>query len=357
MKIVLATGIYPPEIGGPATYVRALEDEFHQQKIDVRVLTYARKHQTPNTKHHHNIVRVPIGLPLVRWFRYARALRRLALDADVIIAFSSVSCGVPLCMAKLTKPKKILRLGGDFFWERYTDHGGMKSLREWYVGVTGYWLLVTGWMMKLLQSFDYIVFSTRFQEEIYEEHYTSLPSHSVIENALPSGMLYKHERHEPFRLLCMGRFVGFKNLPALMKAVNGMEGVTLTLVGDGPMRSKLQKIAGENVSFRAPLHGDEKEKVLIEHDLLVISSITEISPNVALEARASGLPVLLTQETGLSKSLTDGMVIRDLSSSEKITEAIREVMEQYGEITECASRPVNKRGWKEVADEWLSLIS
>jgi glycosyltransferase involved in cell wall biosynthesis len=273
---------------------------------------------------------------------------------------------VPLVMARLKGPKKILRLGGDFFWERYTDQGGMKSLRDWYSS-THYSLLTTHWLMqRLLRAFDHVAFSTRFQEGICEKHCRALPLHSVIENALPEGSKTTHHRHEPFRLLFMGRFVGFKNLPALLEAVSALDGVTLTLVGDGPMKIALQRQPvgalhatplREKVVFLSPAHGDEKQCIFSDHDLLVLPSITEISPNVALEARAVGLPVLLTKETGLSERLREGMVVRDLSLPGKIADAIREVMQNYERVAEDAAQDPPGRGWGEVVEEWLSLMS
>lgn len=370
MKIVLATGIYPPQIGGPATYCRALACELKMLGANVSVLTYARKSQDPNSKFQKNsksqfpipnsdfdVIRISNSIPVIRWFAYARALRRHASDADAVIAFSSVSAGVPLWLSRIKKPKKYLRLGGDFFWERYTALGGMLGLRNWYGSKGGKNPILHSFMQWLLNKFDHIVFSTKFQESIYRNHYSKLPSYSVLENALPSGNPQKHEKHDPFKILFMGRFVGFKNLPTLVQAVNEMTGVTLTLVGDGPMRSQLEKVAGENVSFHPSVHGEEKQRIFAEHDLMVIPSITEISPNVALEARANGLPVLLTKETGLSEELTNGMIVRNLSSAEKIAEVIQSVIERYSEVSaEAASNP-SERGWGAVADEWISLLS
>jgi len=364
MKIVLATGIYPPDIGGPATYVKELAAQFRSLGDEAVVVSYGKgvvSDQWP-------VISVSKAIPVLRWWRYARKLKKHGGDADIVIAFSSVSCGVPLRMAKLTKPKKILRLGGDFFWERYTDHGGIKSLREWYAGNPK----SLKWMQKLLLSFDHVVFSTRFQEEIYEEYYQKLPTHSVLENALPSGSPQKHKRHEPFRLLFMGRFVGFKNLENLLRALGGLpsskesdiakQEIILTLVGDGPVKARLQSLAQNlglqyTVVFLDPVHGKKKNEIFLMHDLLILPSITEISPNVALEARSNGLPVLLTKETGLSDALTQGMVVRDLSSPEKIIAAITEVMSQYQDIAENASSSTTYRGWNEVAKEWKKLVS
>ena len=47
MKIVLATGIYPPDIGGPATYVRNLAERLTAMGGQVTVIAYAPKGPPP----------------------------------------------------------------------------------------------------------------------------------------------------------------------------------------------------------------------------------------------------------------------------------------------------------------------
>ncbi len=203
LKIVIATGIYPPAIGGPATYARELAERLQVGGAVVNILTYGAQSSD------NNITFVSqSGGPLLRWWRFAQALKRQAADADIIYVLSSVSCGVPLWLSKFTKPKRVLRLGGDFFWERYTDRGGRKDLRTWYASPS-VWRRVMKW---LLQQFDAIIFSTQFQYDIYREHY-SLPEAVVIENALPraEGHL-NHVAHSPLRLLVMSRLVRFKNV-------------------------------------------------------------------------------------------------------------------------------------------------
>ena len=109
MKIVLATGIYPPDIGGPATYSRELASELQKRGEDVTVITYGEVdiEQRKTFDNEDWIVEcVPrFGGPITRWLRYAAVLKRCARDADFVIAFSSVSCGVPIKLARLKKPK------------------------------------------------------------------------------------------------------------------------------------------------------------------------------------------------------------------------------------------------------------
>jgi len=138
--------------------------------------------------------------------------------------------------------------------------------------------------------------------------------------------------------------------------------VMLTFVGDGPMTPHLQSLTKElhiedQVQFLHRVHGEEKQKIFAEHDLLIIPSITEISPNVALEARSVGLPVLLTKETGLSEPLTKGMLLRDLITPEQIHAALVEALQNYEKIAEAAASPLQKRDWNTVAEEWMKLLS
>lgn len=346
MKIVLATGIYPPDIGGPATYVKHLADELSKSHT-VEIVTYGAPRKGVHS--------VALGLPIARWFSYAKQLKQVAKDADVVYAFSSISCGVPLILSGVKKPKKVLRLGGDFFWERYTDHGGRKSLREWYGAGLQVSKFVMGWILK---HFDHIVFSTAFQQEIYMRAYKRLPKNSVIQNALTFDGPFEKNRqlHKPFRLLFMGRFVRFKNIEALIAAMMHISDATLTIVGEGPLDDKLRSLTEKlkltsRVRFVGPVHGADKAEVFTKHDLLVLPSLTEISPNTALEARAAGLPVLLTNQHGLSE-LAAGMTVAPLTNVTDIVSGVKHARE----MSATNYSAMKSRQWSQVASETQSLF-
>jgi glycosyltransferase involved in cell wall biosynthesis len=355
MKIVLATGIYLPDIGGPATYVRELARALAGRGEQVTVLAYGEQ---PDEAQPVPVYRASRrGGVLARWRRYSRLLASHGASADIVYCFSSVSCGVPLWMARLRHPRTLLRLGGDFFWERYTDRGGVKGLREWYESEP--W--IKGIMNGILKHFDHIVFSTMYEDELYERFYPLLPLHSVIENALPQGVPVRHTLHAPMRLLYLGRFVAFKNLGSLILALHECPGMSLTLVGEGPLAGPLRSlIEDERLADRVTIHpavaGDSKQQMFLDHDLLVLPSLTELSPNTALEARAAGLPVLLTQETGLSRTLADAFMLRPLRGPAEIAVALREAQESYPALADRAAAAMPARGWDDVAEEHLQLF-
>jgi glycosyltransferase involved in cell wall biosynthesis len=355
MRIVLATGIYPPEIGGPATYVRELSRALRAKGVEVRIIAYGDSAPDDATD---GVTRVSrAGGPLVRYVRYARALRRMCDGCDVVEAFSSVSVGVPLWLAHVKGPKKILRLGGDFLWERATDAGDSRGLREWY----GHRPRFAGLMNGLLRTFDALIFSTEFQEELFRRAYAHLPPMTVIENVTPQGKPILHAAGRPYRLLSFGRFVAFKNLPSLAAAIALLPDAYLTFVGSGPVEASIRDAvaagAADRVSFLPPLHGAEKERAFREHDLLVVPSTTDISPNAALEARAAGLPVLITRETGLSRTLLEGMVTASLRTPEEIAAAVEECMARYPALAERAAQPLPERGWHTIADEHVAFFT
>ncbi|MBP9850849.1 MAG: glycosyltransferase family 4 protein [Candidatus Peribacteraceae bacterium] len=333
MRIILATGIFPPDIGGPATYVRGVARELTARGDSVTVITYGAQQGYEKPEGYAVVSVGKHGGPLARWMRYRKELIAHGKDADYVCAFTSISAGVPLLLSSLKTPTKVLRLGGDFFWERYTDAGGTKTLRQWYASRFSFWRMVNALIMgRVLRSFDRLVYSTEFQRDIHLSVYHRLPLSSVESNAQPESVLVYHERHSPFRLLFMGRFVRFKNIASLIDAMKLLPDTTLTIVGEGPLETELknrvmQAGVGDRVSFRPSVSGDEKRRLFDEHDLLVLPSLTEISPNTALEARSVCLPVLLTEETGLPE--IPDIIRRTLKTPEEIATAIRDVMEHY----------------------------
>lgn len=356
MHIVLATGIYPPQIGGPATYVRELAGRLKARGANVSVVTFGEESANPHEEWSvHTVSRR--GGPIARWFRYARTLRKVGSDADIIYAFSAVSVGVPLFLSRLRGPRRVLRLGGDFGWERATDKGEQRSLADWYAGKPG----VQRPMELILKQFHHIVFSTAFQESLYERQYMHLPLHSVIENALPQNEPVLHQRHTPLKLLFLGRFVAFKNILSLVDAVALVPDCTLTLVGEGPEETHVRRLVekrglADRVTVETPVQGQDKRTVFLSHNALILPSFTEISPNAALEARSLGLPVVLTEETGLSLPLRQGMVIATLRSPDQIAAAIKTLIADYDACAARAAAPLPARPWEVVADEHMALF-
>ena len=93
MKIVLATGIYPPETGGPATFVPAFARELQRRGYGVTVVTYGTE-QTHRDGGWDVSVVSRFGGPVLRYLRYAWRTFLEARRADLIFLQGPVSEGL-----------------------------------------------------------------------------------------------------------------------------------------------------------------------------------------------------------------------------------------------------------------------
>ena len=80
LKIVLATGIYPPDIGGPATYVAKLAEELPKRGCEVKVVTYGEMRNAEcGMRNDGNVSCITRGQNIVfRYLKYFLAVYRLA---------------------------------------------------------------------------------------------------------------------------------------------------------------------------------------------------------------------------------------------------------------------------------------
>jgi len=113
MKVVIATPLYPPEIGGPATYVKELEEGLPSYGIDVIVVKFSDVRRWPK---------------LLRHYLYYRKILAVANNADAILALDPVSVGLPAMKAsKALKKPFVVKIAGDYAWEQGVQRFGVKQ--------------------------------------------------------------------------------------------------------------------------------------------------------------------------------------------------------------------------------------
>lgn len=181
-------------------------------------------------------------------------------------------------------------------------------------------------------------------------------SKQAIENAIRLGMArtrlnflpnvvdtskFAPEPTEPgplTRILTIGRIVPQKRLDRFIRTVAKVQrastgGIKGVLVGDGPGRAKLEKIALEAglTSKSVEFHGLKSDVADFYHnaDVFLLTSDWEGTPNVVLEAMASGLPVVATSVGGVSALIRHGETgyLVDPEDEDSLVEAVRDLVE------------------------------
>ena len=112
-------------------------------------------------------------------------------------------------------------------------------------------------------------------------------------------------------VLYVGRISQEKGLAVLADAfrlaATSHPELELVLIGEGPYRDALgRRLAGTPHRFLGPLTGSALSSAYASADLFCLPSRTETFGQVALEAAASGLPVIVTDQGGAHESVVDG---------------------------------------------------
>jgi colanic acid/amylovoran biosynthesis glycosyltransferase len=117
-------------------------------------------------------------------------------------------------------------------------------------------------------------------------------------------------------VLHVGRLVEKKGTKVLIEALANVADAKLIVIGDGPLRTALQRQArelGDRVRFLGELPSDEVAQWMRRASVLAAPSLTaadgdaEGLPNVVVEAAASGLPVVGTRHSGIPEAIEDGV--------------------------------------------------
>lgn len=177
---------------------------------------------------------------------------------------------------------------------------------------------------EVLRGFDGLVFGAEYQRALWRRHYRiGRAAHSVvIYNGIDAERFLRPVAPLPLpatwhagRLVAgtIGQLRPEKGQLTLLRALallrdRGLQ-IGLLIVGAGPERTALEKeIARLALADRAHLTGQLRDvrPCLAAMDLFVLPSRSETFSNAALEAMASGLPVICTSVGGMPEMLRHG---------------------------------------------------
>lgn len=171
----------------------------------------------------------------------------------------------------------------------------------------------------------------------------------------------RYNRNGSFKFIYAGRVSKEKNIEVMLKAFSQLIetgcDADLIIVGDGPQRDELQmKYNDPQIVFTGYLYGEEIAEAYASADLFVFPSLTDTFGNVVLEAHASGLPAIVTNEGGpqeIVESHESGIVV-GARTPEEMFGAMRRVVtdqELYERLKANAVRKAGESRWEHALEK------
>lgn len=330
MKILIATGVFPPDIGGPAQYAKNLFDEFDKEGHETVVARYGIEHD------------LPIGIRQAVFF--IKTFWHL-FSAHYAIAMDTFSVGIPtIIAARILGKKVVVRIAGDFLWESYVERTGhLITLRRFYEELPKLSLKekIVFWLSKkILIRAHKLVFSTEWQRDIWITAYGLHEKQTtIIENFFRKEEGMPHTKKN---FIWAVRPLRLKNGRMLYRAFAEAKKADPELVLDDgryPYEEMLHRIR----SCYA----------------VILPSISDVSPNLILDAISYNKPFIVTVESGYTEKFKNIGLFIDPFNEKDITKKILTLADgaEYEKYKGKVARYVFSHSYTKIASEYLKLYS
>ena len=308
MRVVFLTGIWPPDIGGPATHGPDFAAFLRDRGHEVNVVTMGDREPTERP--------VPVqwvkrGRPfVVRYPQVAVAGYRLARHADVVYATATYAAASAAAAA--ARRPLVAKLVSDPAYERARRYGLFAGTLEAFQTDRSVRTLPLKRLRTVaLRQARRIVVPSRYLAEIAAGWGVDRTRIEVLLNPTPAPIDVEPAALADGTFVFVGRLTEQKALPVALAAFAEVPEAKLVLVGDGPERASLQRRVAElglhdRVRFLGSLPRDEVLRQLAGARAAVLSSAWENLPHAAVEALSVGTPVVATAVGGVPEVVLDG---------------------------------------------------
>ena len=341
MDILITVGIFPPDIGGPASFVPKIAKYLINKGHNVKIICLSDKEHL-TYKDDINVIRINRSSPIIfRWLKTIVKIYSNSKKSDLIFVNG---LGTETTIANLFIRKKVIRkIVGDPVWERVynknlidesfddfqeNNHGLsislQKMIRNWSINKSN--LIITP-----SQHLKNFIDKIGFDKNIFViNNGVNIEQHNkvVLENNI-------------IQLLVVSRLVSQKNIDLIIKAVKVMENenIILNIVGDGSEINNLKLLVkkyelDKKINFIGKIENTKLNEYLKNADIFIQASNYEGLPHSILEAMNFEIPILSTDVGGCSVLLNKGergYIIPMPVSEVEISEGIRTIINNKDE--------------------------
>jgi glycosyltransferase involved in cell wall biosynthesis len=317
VKVLIVSGIWPPDVGGPASHAPDVADFLRAQGHEVEVVTTA---DAPPAARPYAVRAVPRHYRVgVRHYRGAALVHRRAREADVV--YTTGMFGRSAFGASVARRPYVVKLTADPAFERSRRRGYVEGDVDEFQDRSGG---ATVRLLRVARDLElrraaHVFTPSAYLRELAVGWGVDPARVSVLPNPAPAiGRL--RPRDELRRELALnggtlafaGRLTAQKSLDRTLEAVAGSDGVMLVIAGEGPDREPLAEKARQlGIDARVTFLGAQPRQRILElfaaADAAILSSSWENFPHTVVESLAVGTPVLAMEAGGVAEVVQDGV--------------------------------------------------
>lgn len=320
MRLFVASGIFHPDSGGPATYLYRILPELAARGMAIRALSYG---DAPTEGYPYPLTRISFRQSAPsRWFNFARRYRADAAWADLIYLNT---LGLPRSGDR--RKARVVRIGGNFAWERCLARGWIPpdedadafEANRYSPWVTFYKVM----QARAVRDAHKVIVPSQYLRRLVISWGAPPERVQVIYSALTPNAYAPQETQAEARaklglvadkryLLSVGRLIRLKGVHYLIDALEAVPDVTLLIAGDGPSMAELQAQTSahglaDRVQFMGKIAHEQMPLYMRAADYVALYSGVEGLSHTLLESLTAGTPVIASDRGGNSEVVTDGI--------------------------------------------------
>lgn len=185
-----------------------------------------------------------------------------------------------------------------------------------------------------------------------------IPNGIDVKRFQPKGEKAEIKLKKPV-VLCVGAFIPYKNIDLTIKAVSKMSFASLLVLGDGPLKDKISQLGNNLLGRERFLLSDadsfEMPKYYRTADVFTLASKTgEAFGNVYLEAMASNLPIVATDDESRREIIGQAGYFVDPKDIEKYSQMLEKALKT--DFDEKPREQAKKYSWNEVVKKYETIL-
>jgi glycosyltransferase involved in cell wall biosynthesis len=316
VRVLVVSGIWPPDVGGPASHAPDVAAFLRQRGHQVEVVVTAGAAPAPEDYPVRWISRaLPKGAIHART---AVEIARRAVRADVV--YTTGMFGRSSLGSALARRPYVVKLTADPAFERARRRGIVGGNVDEFQGGPGG---VAVRALRIARDAElkhaaHVFTPSSYLRELALSWGVAAARVSVLPNPAPPlpPLAPRDELRRSFgltgpTLAFAGRLTAQKSLRVALEAVASVDGIALLIAGEGDERGRLERDVAElglsaRVHFLGALPRARVVELFAAADASILSSMWENFPHTVVEALAVGTPVLATATGGVSEVVHDG---------------------------------------------------